>query len=133
MSVVTRSLRVAASQEEVWNQIGSFQGLVNWHPAVESCALELIDGVEHRRLGLVGGGEILEKLLGSEDNAYGYSIVTGPLPVSDYRSILTVAPAGDHAIVVWSSTFVPAGPDAEAAIGGVYDAGLSALAEHFSG
>ncbi len=133
MALVTRSLHLAASQEEVWNQIGSFQGLVDWHPAVESCTLELIDGVEHRRLGLAGGGEILEKLLGSEGGSYGYAIVTGPLPVSDYRSILSVVAAGEHSIVMWSSTFVPAGPDAEAAIGGVYDAGLAALGERFNG
>ncbi len=133
MAQVTRSLHLKASSEEVWQLVGSFQALVDWHPAVENSSLEIIDGIEHRRLALAGGGEILERSLGFDAASYGYSIVTGPLPVSDYRAILSVTPAGEGTVVTWCSTFTPAGPDAEAAISGVYEAGLAALAERFEG
>ncbi|PJA60924.1 MAG: SRPBCC family protein, partial [Rhodobacterales bacterium CG_4_9_14_3_um_filter_71_31] len=90
-----------------------------------------IDGVEHRRLGLKGGGEIVERSLGGDAHSYGYAIVSGPLPVADYVSTLTVAPAGSGSVVVWTSAFTPAAEGAEAVIAGVYEAGLAALAARF--
>ncbi len=131
MTQITRSLYLEAPPEEIWKVVGSFQALVDWHPAVESSALEIIDGVEHRRLGLVGGGEILERSLGNDSFSYGYEIVTGSLPVSDYRSILALSAAGSGAVLVWGATFTAAGPDAEAVVGEVYESGFSALAERF--
>jgi imidazole glycerol phosphate synthase subunit HisF len=133
MAHVSRSVALAATAEEVWKAIGGFQALGDWHPAVKSSTREDIGGAEHRRLELVGGGELLEKSLGSDGMSYGYAIVDGPLPVSHYRSVLAVAPAGSGSVVVWASSFTANKPDALAAIAGVYEAGLGALKERFGG
>jgi hypothetical protein len=131
MAQVSRSVALKAAPEAVWGVIGGFQALPDWHPAVASSAKEAAVGVERRRLALHGGGEILEESLGAGPMSYGYRILSGPLPVAEYVSVLTVAPAPGGAVVVWSSTFAPTAPDAEAVMGGVYDAGLAALAERF--
>ena len=57
--------------------------------AVESSALE--EGGHKRRLKLVDGTEITEQLekFDGEARTYTYSIVTGPLPLADYRSTIT--------------------------------------------
>ena len=104
MTQLTRSVTLNAAPGDVWALIGRFQALPEWHPVVASSAKEVIDGVEHRRLGLEGGGEIMEKSLGADDASYGYEIIESPLPVADYRSILTVTEAGGKAVVTWSST-----------------------------
>lgn len=133
MAQVTRSVALGADPDTVWGAIGGFHALADWHPAVASSTADDIGGAEHRRLALEGGGEILEKHLGGDARSYGYAIVDSPLPVSHYRSVISVVPAGAGSVVVWSSTFTPKSKDAEEVIAGVYDAGLGALAARFGG
>ena len=131
MAQVTRAVVVGAPADAVWSVIGGFQAMPDWHPAVAGSAREVIDGVEHRRLSLEGGGEILEKSLGCDAASYGYEIVESPLPVSDYRSVLCVSEAAGRAVVSWSSTFTGRGEDASDVVAGIYEAGLNALASRF--
>jgi len=131
MAQVSRSVTLRAAPEAVWSVIGGFQALPGWHPAVETSYREDSGGVEHRRLGLKGGGEIVERSLGADAHSYGYTIVSGPLPVADYVATLTVAPAGSGAVVVWSAAFTPTDEGAAAVIVGIFEAGLAALAERF--
>lgn len=133
MAQVSRSVALGASPAEVWSAIGGFQALADWHPAVAASAKEDRGGVEHRRLSLEGGGEIVEKWLGGDAMSYGYAIIEGPLPVADYVSVISVADAGGKAVVVWCSTFTPTADGAEDVIAGVYDGGLSALKDRFGG
>ena len=89
---VTMPFSVPAS--DIWDKIGNFNALPDWHPAVERSELE--EGGTLRRLHLVGGGEILEKLERSDDGkSYTYSIVEGPLPVMNYTSTLLVTEGPD--------------------------------------
>ena len=62
-----------------------------------------------------------------------YEIVSGPLPVEGYRSVLSVAPADTGSVVVWTSTFEPSSEDAPDVIAGIYEGGLAALAQNLSG
>ncbi len=133
MAQVTRSTVLAASPAEVWAVVGGFQALADWHPAVATSAQEMTGGVEHRRLALEGGGEILEKSLGSDAMSYGYAILEGPLPVADYTSVFSVTDAGGKACVHWCSTFTPTADGAEGVVAGVYEAGLAVLKERFGG
>ena len=130
---VTMPFSVPASQ--VWDKIGSFNALPDWHPAVERSELE--DGGTRRRLHLVGGGEILEQLEQSEDGkSYTYSIIEGPLPVMNYTSTLRVTEGPDgKAEVEWSSKYDPVGSaeEAAAAVQGIYQAGLDNLKKMFGG
>jgi len=131
MAQITRSVTVKASPETVWALIGGFQALPDWHPAAEGSAKEMVDGVEHRRLSLAGGGEILEKALGSDGMSYGYEIVESPLPVNNYRSIISVVGAGGGSVVVWSSTFDALADNAAGVVAGIYEAGLGTLTSRF--
>lgn len=131
MATVSRSVRLTTPVAEVWAAIGGFQALGVWHPAVATVTKEEIDGVEHRRLGLEGGGEILEKLLDKDGQSYGYAIVEGPLPVKNYQSILSAGDVKGQTVVTWASSFEGTSDDAEDVIAGIYEAGLNALGERF--
>lgn len=132
MTQVSRSLSLPASPADVWKVIGQFQGLPDWHPAVAQSEREEIDGVEHRRLSLVGGGEILEKSWGGDGQSYGYEIIASPLPVSRYRANISVTEnEGGGSTVTWSSSFEATADGAADAIAGIYEAGFKSLKEKF--
>lgn len=136
MAKVSMSLPLGVSADEVWKMIGGFNALPDWHPAVEKSVLE--EAGQVRRLGLVGGGEIVERLesVNEHERVYSYTIESGPLPVSGYRATIRVRDEDGKATVEWSSDFTPAGAseqDAVAAIQGVYQAGLDNLKKMFGG
>jgi hypothetical protein len=127
-------LNVAADQ--VWEMVGRFNALPEWHPAVEKSELE--DGGKIRRLTLVGGGSIVERLekMDKDGHVYRYSIVESPLPVANYTAELRVKPKedGSGCTVEWSSDFNPMGAsmaEATQAIQGVYQAGFDNLRKMF--
>ncbi len=137
MANVTRSAAFSAPADQIWAAIGKFHALGDWHPAVEKQTAE----GDLRHLHIAGGGVIVERLLGEETGgetrSYAYEIVSGPLPVQGYRSVLSVAPAGSGtdagSVVVWTSTFEPTADAAFRLVAGIYEAGLKALAQKFPG
>ncbi|MBE7204070.1 MAG: SRPBCC family protein, partial [Parafilimonas terrae] len=131
---VTKSVDVAASPETVWKTIGGFCGIGDWHPVIEKCALSKKGGKDVRTLSLKGGGTIVEEEESRNDKKmdYTYTILEGPLPVTDYHSTIMVAKAGNGSKVTWQGTFKAKGaPDdkAKEAIAGVYEAGLKGIAD----
>lgn len=119
------------SADVLWAKIGDFCGISKWHPAVEKCELSA-DG-KRRTLSLRGGGTIVEALVKMDPAArsYTYSIVSGPLPVANYTSTISVAADGTGSVVTWVGRYDAKGAsDAEStkAIDGVYESGLKALA-----
>jgi Polyketide cyclase / dehydrase and lipid transport len=119
-----------ASADAVWTKVGDFCGIAKWHPAIEKCVLSA-DG-KQRTLSLKGGGTIVEKLEKRDDAAhsYTYSIVSGPLPVTNYMSTISVAAAGAGSTVTWSGKYDAKGAsdaDAKKAIDGVYQGGVDQL------
>ena len=130
---VQKSVDVAASPDKVWQTIGDFCGIAAWHPAVEKCVPSEKEGQKVRTLSLKGGGTLVEQQLSRDDKvmSYSYTILEGPLPVSDYKSTLAVAPEGSGSKVSWQGTFTAKGvPDtvAQDVIEGIYDSGLKAIA-----
>ncbi|MGH7929121.1 MAG: SRPBCC family protein [Candidatus Binatia bacterium] len=138
MSKVNSSMHLDVPAEKVWDMIGQFKALADWHPAVESSALE--EGGQVRRLSLLGGGTIVERLERLDDRSfrYRYAIEQSPLPVSNYVSELQVKKDkdGKGCTVEWSSEFEPFGAsssEAENVIRGIYEAGLANLRTMFGG
>ncbi|TXN83006.1 SRPBCC family protein [Methylobacterium sp. WL8] len=130
---VTKSTMVAASPDAVWKTIGGFCGIGGWHPVVETCALSKNSGKEQRTLHLKGGGLLVEQEQARDDKkmSYTYTIMSGPLPVEDYKSTIMVEKEGSGSKVTWTGSFKAKGaPDdkAKEAIAGVYDAGLKGIA-----
>jgi hypothetical protein len=127
------SKTTSQSVDAVWQKIGDFCGISNWHPAIAKC--ELSADKKDRTLTLKGGGTIVEHLVSWSDktHSYTYKIVSGPLPVDKYTSTLrvTAAKSGSGSVISWRGHYVAKGAsDAEAkkAIDGVYESGLTALA-----
>jgi hypothetical protein len=136
MPKVSMEDKLAIPLEEVWKLIGGFNALPDWHPAVAKSTLE--EGGRVRRLDLVGGGSIVERLESFDENekTYSYSIVAGPLPVANYKATIKVRkdPEGKGSIVQWSSEFAAAGApenDAVEVVKGIYKTGLDNLAKMF--
>lgn len=134
MAKVSESLHLTVPAAQVWQMIGGWNALADWHPAIEKCELE--SGGEVRRLHLVGGGEIVETLHHHDDGARSctYEINAGPLPVANYKATITVAEEDGGAKVEWSSEFEPSGApesDAVATIQGIYQAGFENLKKLF--
>lgn len=127
MAMVMRSATFAAPADEVWAVIGDFNALSTWHPAVERQTAE----GDRRNLDLGGGNALVERLLGQDGMSYSYEIVSGPLPVEDYRSTISATPAGSGCVVVWTSTFEPKADNASGVVAGIYEAGFAALGERF--
>lgn len=136
MAKVSMSQNLNVSADQVWQMIGHFNALPDWHPAVEKS--ELTEEGQTRRLSLAGGGTIVEKLEKLDDHSrtYTYSIVDSPLPVKNYTSTIKVSGEGDNATVEWSSEFEASGMpenDAMKAIEQVYQTGLDNLKKMFGG
>lgn len=135
MSSVDLKTELPISPEKVWETIGGFNALSDWHPAIEKSELE--GGGSIRRLSLVGGGTIVEKLekLDDDGHSYRYSIVDGPVPVANYSSEIKVTKNAEGGCTVhWSSDFTPKGVDeneAVKAVQGIYQAGFDNLRKMF--
>jgi len=137
MTKVNMNTSLNVSPEKLWEMIGGFNALPDWHPAVEKSELEEEGSV--RRLSLAGGGTIIEKLEKIDDNErlYSYTIVDSPLPVDNYTSTIRVKDDGSgNSTVEWSSEFSPKDVpenDAVEVIQGIYQAGFDNLKKIFSG
>ncbi len=137
MARVAMTQKLSPSAETVWNRIGGFDTLHEWHPAIDRTEMDGSGIGAMRNLFLVGGGNVTERL-DVEDAAgrsYTYSILSSPLPVGNYTATLRVEedPAGG-CTVHWSSTFDPAGAseaEAVAAIEGIYEGGFTAMQAAF--
>ncbi len=140
MAKVSMSMDLGVSADKVWELIGGFNALPDWHPAVEKSEIEGEGKGSVRTLHLVGGGTITERLeqLDDEGKVYNYSILSSPLPVANYNSTIRLHESedGKGCTVEWESDFQAAGApegDAVEAIRGVYAAGLENLRKMFGG
>lgn len=127
-SVTTPS---SLSPDALWKKVGDFCGIASWHPALEKCALSA-DG-KQRTLTLKGGGTIVESLVNwdAANRSYTYAIVSGPLPVANYQSTISVIPDAKGSALKWTGKYDAKGaPDADAkkTIDGIYESGAKALA-----
>ena len=119
----------------MWRKVGEFCAIQDWHPAVSKCEETEEGGATYRTLTLGDGGTIRERLVEKTDSSYTYEIIESPLPVQSYRSTFGVSAEGEATRVDWEGTFDPKGAsdaDAEAVIGGIYQAGLDEIAKRGS-
>lgn len=130
------SIVVPASPAAVWRIGGDAGGVADWIPALEKSYL--VGDVRHVTFA-GGGGDATERIVEHDDAGryYVYEYLTGPLPLTHYRSRFEVAEHADGAEVIWSAEFGAGSAQEEAglaeAIGGIYRAGLEELAKRASG
>jgi len=137
MTKVSMSTDLNVSADKVWKLIGSFNALPDWHPAVEKSELE--EEGQQRRLSLVGGGTIIERLENVDEDSriYSYTIADSPLPLTNHKSTIEVTGEDDeNCTVEWSSDFAVSGTsegEAMEAVRSIYQAGFDNLQKMFSG
>lgn len=137
------SALIPADADELWQLVRDFNGLAEWHPAIESSEIEGAGPAGSvgcvRRLTLGDGGVVRERLvaLDDTDRSYTYDILDSPFPVRRYRSTIRVAPVTStgEAFVEWWSEYDADSAD-EAGLtatfaDGVYGTGLSALRDRY--
>ena len=118
------------SPDVLWKKVGDFCGIATWHPAIEKCVLSA-DG-KQRTLSVKGGGTVVEALEKWDDanRTYTYTILSGPLPVANYHSTISVGADPKGSALKWMGTFDAKGaPDADAkkTMDGIYEAGAKSL------
>lgn len=132
MIKVIRTLELSEPPSSVWKRIGAFRAIGDWHPAIVSVAMSLVDGRERRALKLADGAILVEDRIDdtSDRHAYEYRIVEGPLPVTNYTSRFSIEPGDKKSLITWRGTFDADGvenTEAEAVIVSIYEDGLNAL------
>jgi mxaD protein len=108
MPKVTMSTPVAMNADALWQAIGSFAAIGDWHPMVEKVDSQGEQKGSVRTLQLIGGAKLVERLeeVSPTERLYRYSIVESPLPVSNYVAEIRVKDKGDgSSLVEWSSDF----------------------------
>ena len=112
---VKKRIEAPGLPPEIWEVVGGFCAIKTWHPAVAACEETKEGDVTFRTLTLKDGAKIKEKLTGTEDLAYTYEIVEGPLPVKNYSSRLwlEVDDEPDRSVIYWQSEFDPADDTSE--------------------
>ena len=95
MAEVKVEQEIGASADRVWKLMRDFGGLKAWSPGIESCEVEGegIGAVRTIKMGTISLKERLE-YLDDATRTFRYSIVEGPIPVSEYLATVSVSEAG---------------------------------------
>ncbi|MEO0681423.1 MAG: SRPBCC family protein [Pseudomonadota bacterium] len=128
---VERWVDIQGSPREVWEEVGQFSAIEDWHPGVQECELVELDGQFHRHLSLADGEMLLERFVEAGDDFYRYEIVEGPLPVEDYVATFTVSDHEGLTRIFWSATFEADGHEADEIVAAMFETGLAALRDRF--
>ena len=105
---ITESVDIPASAQRLWNEIGGFDRVGDWHPwlerletrAGERGSIRIADGKD--------GSRQIERLtnLDPQRHSYEYTIQRSSMPVCQYRGQFRVEPAGPAGSrVIWSARF----------------------------
>lgn len=123
---------VHASPDDAWAAIGGFCGIADWHPEVVSCEVQSEGMPRTRVVTLVDGARFIEREVNWNDRgrAYSYTIVEGPLPVTNATAMIKVLPTEEGSVsLLWTGSYRPVGSPEEAKmiLSGFYAAGLESL------
>ncbi|MDP3736519.1 MAG: SRPBCC family protein [Hyphomonadaceae bacterium] len=136
---LSRSVDVQGSPSAVWEKIGRFCAIKDWHPAIGACTE---DGKTPPTRTLVtkdGAATFIELQTARSDTGhfYSYTFTSAPVPVTNYSSTFKVAAKeGGMSTITWSSVYAPnTGHEADAmtALTGIYESGLESIKTRLSG
>jgi mxaD protein len=108
MPRITETATIARDPETLWNEIGAFGSVGDWHPLLDSVEVLGYGTGALRIAHAKEGSEQVERLeaLDPERRLYCYTVEDTSMPVRDYRGEFRIDPAGDAAsLVVWSAVF----------------------------
>ncbi|WP_432722655.1 SRPBCC family protein [Jeongeupia wiesaeckerbachi] len=93
--------------EKAWAKLGTFCGISRWQSLVSACVVEeRSDGI-YRVVIMKNDTAFTERLetFSQADHSFSYSILSGPLPVNQYRSELKIEPQGKDSKLVWRAWY----------------------------
>lgn len=107
MEQINETITIDADPDRVWAVAGDVANIADWLPALASSS---VDG-DQRSCTTVEGADLTERIVERNDaeRYYVYEITASPMPVSSYRSVLSVSGHDGHAHVAWSAEMEPAG------------------------
>ncbi|MDJ0639122.1 MAG: SRPBCC family protein [Paracoccaceae bacterium] len=124
---VKRSIELPSSTLQVWQLIGDFCDIDDWHPKISSCALKVMDGSLARVLTTDTGAKVTQKRIAREEGlSYTYKTVSSSLPIENLTATLSVQP-GENLLIEWIANFSSDDPDMESVVVDDIEAGLSAI------
>lgn len=132
---VRRMVSLPVDRDVVWQAIGGFDRIAEWHPLISRVELTEIDGDTYRHLTTTDGDLFLERLIETGAHHLTYETADGPLPVTDHRATLSCVAEDGGCHLYWSAYFVPTGADSHLAdeiVGAFYEIGLAALRDRYS-
>ena len=143
MARVYVSSVINASAAKVWERVRDFNGLPKWHPRIRESRIE--NALPSDKIGCIrnfvlqNGDNIREQLLGLSDYDLfcQYSMLTTPMPVTDYVATLRLTPVtdGPRCFIEWSAEFECDAEQAADLVEGigtnVFQGGFDALKRHF--
>lgn len=128
-------LSLPADRDTVWQAIGGFGSIADWHPLIGRAELTAIEGDTYRHLTTTEGDTFFERLIEAGPHHVTYEMVDGPLPVTDHRATLSCVAENGGCHVYWSAYFAAAGPD-EHLVGEIvaafFEIGLRAIRDRFA-
>ncbi|GHD62187.1 MxaD family protein [Jeongeupia chitinilytica] len=95
------------SAEKVWGKLGTFCSIAHWQSLVRDCLVEeRSDGI-YRVVVMKNDTAYTERLetFSQSDRSFSYSILSGPLPVSQYRSELKIEARGAESKLIWRAWY----------------------------
>lgn len=145
MARVYISTVIGASAADVWERVRDFNALPRWHPRIRDSRIE--DALPGDKVGCIrnftlqNGDNIREQLVGLSDYDLfcTYTMLSGPMPLSDYVATLRLTPItdGDRCFAEWSAEFSCDPNDEDDLVTGigsnVFQGGFDALKRHFGG
>ena len=140
MASVLVQANLAASQDEVWQLVADFGGLMKFaNPRmIKSCTVDGFGVGAVRTIETADGGVIRERLESLEPHArrLAYSIVgESPLPLTNYMATMMVTGHSNGCQIDWVSTFEPRGVSpqvAEGVVRAIYEAGIAGIRRYYS-
>jgi hypothetical protein len=133
MAHVEASIYIQRNTDALWNKVGSFQGVGEWHPMLKSVRGSGEQPGAIRKASGGDGQEQMERLEQRSDNehAYRYSMVSSPMPVRDYVAVFGIADEKDgKSRVFWEADFQVTNADEAKTIESVrtfFQSGLESL------
>ena len=108
MPHISETATIPRDPETLWNEIGRFGSVGEWHPMLDSVDTFGV-GMDVIRIARAkGGGEQIERLQSVDalQRVYRYTMERTSMPVCDYTGEFRIEPADDAASrITWSASF----------------------------
>jgi hypothetical protein len=129
---------VYRSADSMWRELGSFQGIVRWHPMVTEAQGQGEEPGATRTLTTRDGLRWVERLTERDavQRLYRYEATSTELPITDFRGELRIREGRPHrCTVIWTAQFTVTSDDEKSVsdnVRGFFRAGARAIEKQYA-